>query len=275
MAKPGLAQDQTVEEILASIRQAINGDQARSATQRPSTGVMPASRSPAAAVPPPPSPARGGTVTALHGGKAAAAEAEPSEGAPPEDAAPEDVAPEATAAEAPPAGDDVDEVAAPADRAEMHDVIELAIEQALDRVDPDDTRAETAIPQGRYPSAASPRYRPAGRPAARPRGTPCDPATAVSRAAARDGAAPRDGAAAGPRAAARSRATARRRAATRRGRVRSKRSRGLHRLTPRAVCCRHAPMLRSPHRSTILPGLWPVRARAISTRPWKTCCGRC
>ena len=34
MAKPGLAQDQTVEEILASIRQVINGDQSRAA-QRP------------------------------------------------------------------------------------------------------------------------------------------------------------------------------------------------------------------------------------------------
>ncbi len=127
MAKPGLAQDQTVEEILASIRQVINGDQSRSAASRPATGVMQTPRSPAAAPPP---PLRGGTVTPIHGGKIVDAG----------DEALEDAAPEAV-----PADIDADEApAAPqVNRSQMHDVIELAIEQALDKVDPDDTRAET------------------------------------------------------------------------------------------------------------------------------------
>ena len=136
MAKPGVAQDQTVEEILASIRQVINGDQTRSASAapRPPTGVMPTPRVPAAA--PPPS---GGNVTAIHGGKIVT----------PEDAAFADVAgaaPEEPAPEAAEASVDRDEApaAAPAGRSPMHDVVELAIEQALDAVDPDDTRAETA-----------------------------------------------------------------------------------------------------------------------------------
>ena len=121
MAKPDLAQDQTVEEILASIRQVINGDQSRPAlgAARPATGAQPAPRTPAAAPP----PQRGGTLTALHGGKAATTR----------DEAPRDVAP----------GADEDETPPPVDRSQMHDVIEFAIEQALDAVKPDETRAET------------------------------------------------------------------------------------------------------------------------------------
>ena len=126
MAKPGLAQDQTVEEILASIRQVINGDQSRSAASRPATGVMQTPRDPAAAAAPP----GGGNVTAIHGGKMVSSDGEVSE---------------KEAAQAIPAGFDADEAAAPAGRSRMHDVVELAIEQALDGVDPDDTRAETAV----------------------------------------------------------------------------------------------------------------------------------
>ncbi len=130
MAKPGLAQDQTVEEILASIRQVINGDQSRSASAppRPLTGVMPAPGGPAVAAVPP----SAGNVTAIHGAKIATSE----------DEASEDWAPEVAAASV-----DADAVPAapPVDRSRMHDVVELAIEQALDGVDPDDTRAETAI----------------------------------------------------------------------------------------------------------------------------------
>ena len=123
MAKPGLAQDQTVEEILASIRQVINGDQSRSpaGAMRPATGVMPASRSPAASSLPP----RAGTVTPIHGGRLAASGDQKPEGSPARgegDATPADQ---------------------PAERSQMHDVIEMAIEQALDGVRPDETRAET------------------------------------------------------------------------------------------------------------------------------------
>ncbi len=127
MAKPGLAQDQTVEEILASIRQVINGDQTRSASDasRPPAGVMPPSRAEAAAQP----PQRNGTVTAIHGRKAMTAGDEAREDAPAMSA-------------------DADETPATpqADRSQMHDVIELAIEQALDGVNPDETRAETGQP---------------------------------------------------------------------------------------------------------------------------------
>jgi cell pole-organizing protein PopZ len=115
MAKPSLAQDQTVEEILASIRQVINGETVRAtpAAARPATGVM----SPARAAAAEPVPSRSGTVTPIHSGQLAATE-EAADTAPTDDP--------------------------PASRARMHDVIEMAIEQALDRVDPGDTRAETA-----------------------------------------------------------------------------------------------------------------------------------
>ncbi len=129
MAKPGLAQDQTVEEILASIRQVINGDQSRPApaAARPAGVAMPPTRGRAAAA----EPTVGGTVTPIHGGKIAPtadAEGEDAEA----DAASADV--DTETAEERPAGK----------RAEVQDVIELAIEQALDRVDPDEMRAETA-----------------------------------------------------------------------------------------------------------------------------------
>jgi cell pole-organizing protein PopZ len=108
MAKPGLAQDQTVEEILASIRQVINGEQSRTAAD----GVRPVSPRPYA-----------NSVTPIRGGSVVDAEE--------------------------PADQIADSVAeptpeAPVSRAEMHDVIELAIEQALDGVNPEQTRAEKA-----------------------------------------------------------------------------------------------------------------------------------
>ncbi len=114
MAKPGLAQDQTVEEILASIRQVINGDQPRPASSAP--------RPPAGA-----SPQRTGKVTAIHGGKVVTGE---------------------TSDEAQSGSTGADETPelSHADRSQMHDVIELAIEQALDGVKPDETRAETGEP---------------------------------------------------------------------------------------------------------------------------------
>ncbi len=125
MAKPGLAQEQTVEEILASIRQVINGDQ-----PRPAPGET---KSAGEAAPPPrrsatPLPPRiGNTVTALRSGTAPADE----------DAAAE----EGLSADEGAGGDQHE---APATGgAPMHDVIELAIEEALGRLGPDDTRAET------------------------------------------------------------------------------------------------------------------------------------
>ena len=53
----------------------------------------------------------------------------------------------------PPATDDGPATVHPIDRSQMHDVIESAIEQALDAVDPDDTRAETAGPDTMRPTA--------------------------------------------------------------------------------------------------------------------------
>ena len=178
MAKPDLAQDQTVEEILASIRQVINGDQSRptSGAARPATGAQPTPRTPPAAPP----PQRGGTLTALHGGKAATSG----------DEAARDVAPSA----------DEDETPPPADRSQMHDVIEFAIEQALDAVKPDETRAETgnsppasARPQAQAPMRPRVEPRPARetprprRAAARARGAARGPAGAAASACAAAG----------------------------------------------------------------------------------------
>ncbi len=143
MAKPSVAQDQTVEEILASIRQVINGEPSRAApaATRLATGVMPPARAAAAG----PAPVHSGTVTPIHGGRlAAAGEAESDE-------------PSASAAV-----DTVPTAEPPGGRARMHDVIEMAIEQALDRVGPDETRAETA-------GSAAAEIRPPLRPAVRPR----------------------------------------------------------------------------------------------------------
>ena len=142
MAKPGLAQDQTVEEILASIRQVINGDPLRSpaGAARPASGVMPATRSPAAGSQLP----RAGTVTPIHGGRLAGSG----------ELKPED----------PPTRSHGDETPAdqPVERSQMHDVIEMAIEQALDGVRPDETRAETGASgaaDGRRPLSADIRPR--------------------------------------------------------------------------------------------------------------------
>ncbi len=138
MAKPGLAQDQTVEEILASIRQVINGDQARpaSGTARPAPAATPSAL-----------PQRNGsTVTAIHGGKVAASDEAALDSTAAKDAAPNGVAPKATAPkDFRPGGNGGAQsaTAEPDDDAEVHDVIELAIEQALDALDPDRTRAET------------------------------------------------------------------------------------------------------------------------------------
>ena len=143
MAKPDLAQDQTVEEILASIRQVINADQSRPASGSAwlATGVQPPPRTPSAAPP----LQRNGTVTPLHGGKIGTTE----------DEAPSDAAPGAGADET-----------QPPDRSQMHDVIELAIEQALDAVKPDETRAESGDP----PRAdARPSFRTPVRPRLEPR----------------------------------------------------------------------------------------------------------
>lgn len=147
MAKPGLAQDQTVEEILASIRQVINGEQPRSAAARPAAGGVMAQtpRGPAAVAPEAAKPApRPGTVTAIHGAKiGAAAEGTVEYEAPREASVTEDAAPKKTTA----VEEHTPEASAePSDHAQMHDVIELAIEQALDRVGRDETRAEKAIP---------------------------------------------------------------------------------------------------------------------------------
>ena len=110
MAKPGLAQDQTVEEILASIRQVINGEQSRSGT----AGARPVAVSRPAA----------SSVTAFRSGRTATTSDELSDS---------------------PAGTVVEQAPVPADdRAQMHDVIQMAIEQALDNVSPEDTRAEKA-----------------------------------------------------------------------------------------------------------------------------------
>ncbi len=120
MSKPGVAHDQTVEEILASIRQVISSDQARRA-------ASPANAAAAAA----PTGSRPTVVTAIAGGR------------PP--VRPEPTRPVAEASEAGPAVSAVD-------RSEIHDGVELAIEQALEGVDPDEIRAETAAQQ-RQPAA--------------------------------------------------------------------------------------------------------------------------
>jgi cell pole-organizing protein PopZ len=96
MSKPVLAQDQSVEEILASIRQAISADQGRHVASAP-----PAAR--------------------------------PAE--------PADRPIELTSAEESKGG-----TATSADRSRVHDVIEDAIERALDGVDPEELRAETGRP---------------------------------------------------------------------------------------------------------------------------------
>jgi cell pole-organizing protein PopZ len=65
MAKPNQAQDQTMEEILASIRRIISDDEARDATRpaavtetpRPASNVAHLFAEPIASAPPPPSPA--------------------------------------------------------------------------------------------------------------------------------------------------------------------------------------------------------------------------
>lgn len=125
MAKPGLAQEQTVEEILASIRQAIDGEHSRSKSipLRPVIGAVP-SRNPGTAAEPP----RGGTVTPIHGTKTAYAGEDPVEAS----------------------GNFSPRVAGPGERlgrAEpvppAHDVIELAIEQAIDGLKPASLRADT------------------------------------------------------------------------------------------------------------------------------------
>jgi cell pole-organizing protein PopZ len=100
MAKADSTQDETVEEILASIRQAISADDMRRA-------------------------------------------AEAASASPPKNAEPAEPAPK------------------PADRSQMHDVIELAIEQALDSV---------GVGDGAQPAASAPRMLAAQpRPAAVPR----------------------------------------------------------------------------------------------------------
>ncbi len=143
MAKPGLPQEQTVEEILASIRQVINGDQPRSASGGAKPEVAPTPRRPAFLT----GPSRnGGTVTALRGGKVAVAGDEASEASPAGD----------TGDDAPAA-----ELAAEAEGVPMHDVIEMAIEEALGGLNSNDTRAETAGPP---PAGTRSPERPALRP---------------------------------------------------------------------------------------------------------------
>lgn len=127
MAKPSLAQDQTVEEILASIRQAINGDQSRSKSipLRPLNGAMPPSRSTGTTA----EPSHSGTVTPIHGSKAAVAGARTSES--PQPAGSPTIA-------------DLGEPAAPVE-SESKDGIDLAIEQALDGLKPAFARADPAV----------------------------------------------------------------------------------------------------------------------------------
>jgi cell pole-organizing protein PopZ len=141
MAKPGSAQEQTVEEILASIRQVINGDQPRSAPgdTKPGGGITPAPRRPADAVAP---PRANGTVTAIYGGKIAPGEVEAPDDAPAGDESPaNDRSGDAAAARLPSAA----RPAPGAGRAPMNDVIELAIEEALGGLNPDETRPESAV----------------------------------------------------------------------------------------------------------------------------------
>ncbi len=146
MAGPGLAQDQTVEEILASIRQVINGNQSRPTTATPRPSAAPAVRSqPTTALPP-----MSGNVTAIHGAKLKAVE-EPAS----KDAASGTMTPDSDA-------DEVLAAASAAGHSPTHDVVELAIEQALDKVRPEDTRPETADPTAIEappppPAAATPR----------------------------------------------------------------------------------------------------------------------
>ncbi len=109
MSKPGVAHDQTVEEILASIRQVISGDTARRAVAaaRSTTGAgpeAPAARKPSVVSPFPVSKIVDSALTPTAAEQDAAREAD----------------------------------------AEIHDGVERAIAQALQKVDPDEVRAETA-----------------------------------------------------------------------------------------------------------------------------------
>ena len=102
MAKADSTQDQTVEEILASIRQAISADDTKRAAEAPAT-------------PRPEAP------KVLHERRPLAGAVPPRDNASREPGAPS-AAPQST----PPVP--------PVERSQMHDVIELAIEQALDGV---------------------------------------------------------------------------------------------------------------------------------------------
>lgn len=113
MAKPSLAQDQTVEDILASIRQVINGDHARQAPARPGPRIPPAAAAP-----------RGGTLTTIRGGKVAVAR----------DEATMDSRDEGSAA---PASGRIG-------RPQVQDVVEQAIEEALGALNGDKSRSEPA-----------------------------------------------------------------------------------------------------------------------------------
>ena len=139
MAKPSLAQEQTVEEILASIRQVINGEQPRSAPIGARPEGPPPRRPPAAA-----GPSRlGSTVTPIYGGKVAAVGDEASADPPPDSGSPmADTRAAAPTGEQPSATEPDPED----DGVPMHDVIESAIEQALGGLDPERTRAERGDP---------------------------------------------------------------------------------------------------------------------------------
>lgn len=148
MAKSNLAHEQTVEDILASIRQVINGEDARSAPgpAGSATGSMPSPRNPASAAP----PRAGGTVTAIRGSRVVTADND----------APEDIRPGI--------GEEAAAMAVPDDRGEIQDVIEMAIEQALGAFTPGKKQPESQL----FPSAKAraPRMT-----AARPRVEPRPP----------------------------------------------------------------------------------------------------
>ena len=143
MAKPGLAQEQTVEEILASIRQVINGDQSRSASADTKPEVTPRRT----AIPAGPS-RPGSTITSLHG----IGEKAPDDRPEVDDAAGED-APSARASSAP-------EPTRQGDSVPMQDVIELAIEEALGGLSADGKRAEPGKPAAEARSPFRPPFKP-------------------------------------------------------------------------------------------------------------------
>jgi len=145
MAKAGLAHDQTVEEILASIRRVISGDQARrgvapvTAAEAPTVTngvangeaahVVSTVEAQTASAADGPAEPRTNIVTAFTG--------KPSAPKP----LPQDAVFEGTF--------EIDETAlTESDETGIHNGIELAIEQALGSVDPNDIRAETAEPFG-------------------------------------------------------------------------------------------------------------------------------